>query len=176
MAPPPLPPTLDHGRHVQLVRRGGEPWVRRGVLAALLAVVVAALAGLFGQSARVDAVTTPAATLRVAAPEHVRGGLFFQARFDITAHRRIGHPRLVLEQGWAEQLQLNTIEPSPAGEATDDGRLQLEYGALDPGQHLTVWVQYEANPTGAGHRGQQVQLRDGSTVLATIDRSLTVLP
>jgi hypothetical protein len=176
MASPPLPSTLDHGRHVALERRGREPWVRRVVMTVLLAVSVAALAGAFGQSPKVQAIDTPAATLRVAAPDRVRGGLFFQGRFDITAHRRIGHPRLVLEQGWAEELQLNTIEPAPAGEATDDGRLQLEYGALEPGDHLTVWLQFEANPTGIGHRGQQVQLRDGSTVLATLDRSITVLP
>jgi hypothetical protein len=40
--------------------------------------------------------TGSAATLRLSAPNVVRGGLFFQSRVEVRALRAIEHPRLVL--------------------------------------------------------------------------------
>jgi hypothetical protein len=167
---------LDRGRHVDLAGRTSEPWVRRVILAALLAFPVLALLNVFGQDEHTSTVTGPAATLNVRAPERVRGGLFFQGRFDIVARRRIEHPTLELGPGWNEQLQINTLEPGPASESSRSGRLLLAYDALDAGQRLTIWLQFEANPTGAGHRDAAVVLRDGEDPLARVDRTMTVFP
>lgn len=171
-----LPQGLDPGRHVGLERRGAEPWARRAVLLVLAAVVAAALLNAFGQDQRVRTVVTPAATLQVTAPDRVRGGLFFQGRVDVTTPTGLKDPRLVLARGWNEQLQVNTIEPSPSDELSEDGRVELRYGAVDPGGKLTVWIQFEANPTGVGHRDQTIELRDGRRTVAVLHRTLAILP
>jgi len=169
-----LPYSLKDDRHVTLERRRAEPWVRRLVLLLLTAVVVAALLNTFGQTSTWSSTTTSTATLAVRSPEAVRGGLFFQARIEVLAQRRIAHPRLVLDEGWAEELQINTIEPSPIDEASADGRIELSYGPIEPGQRLKVWLQFEANPTSAGARSQGLELRNGSTTVASLARDFTV--
>lgn len=173
---PELPHSLHRDRHVDLVGRRGAPWVRRVVVLALTAVVVAALAGAFGQEEDSARSAVPAAVLRVRAPERVRGGLFFQGRIDVEATQRIRSPRVILGSGWSEGLQVNTIEPAPTSETARDGRLQLAYDALSRGQRLTVWLQFEVNPTTHGRRDRTVTLLDGDRVLTTIHRKLTVLP
>lgn len=179
MSPPvraPLPPSIDHDRHVSLTGRGGEPWTRRVLLALVTAFVVAALLGAFGQEDVTTVAATDAATLRVRGPDRVRGGLFFQVRIDVTARRAIAHPVLVFARGFNEQLQINTIEPAPVDESSQDGRMRLDYGRLQPGDALTVYMQFEVNPTNVGRRNQRLELRDGDGPLTAVDRTITVFP
>src|SRR5262245_48135163 len=116
-----LPQGLEHGRHAELRARVFEPWARRALLALLVAALVAALLGAVGQRSSTSRATTPAARLEVRMPEIVRGGLLFQSRIEVTALREITHPRLVLDEGFREGLQINTISPGPATE-TSRGR------------------------------------------------------
>jgi hypothetical protein len=169
-----LPPTLDAGRHLHLHGRDREPWIRRLVLLVLAVAVVLGLVGVFGQPERVSRAVVPQAELRVSAPDRVRGGVFYQGRFDITARQDVKHPTLVLGAGWTEQMQLNTIEPSPDAEGAPDGRLHLRYGELKGGETLTVWIQLEVNPVSSGRRDQSVELWDGTTVLAKVTRRVSV--
>lgn len=171
-----LPHDLSHDRHVELKGRRGEPWVRRVVIALLALVVAAALLGAVGQTHTTLRAQAAGATLTVKAPGRVRGGLFFQGRMDIVARERIGKPRIVLGNGWTEQMQLNTIEPSPAAETSSAGELELDYDPLHTGDHLTIWLQFEVNPTGAGRRDRTVTLLDGDRVLARVPAEITVLP
>jgi hypothetical protein len=171
-----LPIGLRRDRHLELRGRSAEPWWRRAVIAVLAAVVIAALAGAFGQEAQTARARSAAATLTVRAPHAVRGGLFFQGRLDIVAGRALAKPRIVLGPGWTEQMQLNTIEPSPASETSSAGRLELDYDPLKAGDHLTVWLQFEANPTGAGRRDRAVTLLDGDRALAHVPGMLTSFP
>ncbi|MGG7378411.1 hypothetical protein ACQ7B2_06505, partial [Escherichia coli] len=60
-------------------------WVRRGILTVLGVVVLLALLNGYGQRPADSVARVPAATMRLSAPERVRGGLFFQSRLDITA-------------------------------------------------------------------------------------------
>ena len=145
-----LPEGLDRHRHVDLKSRNGEPWARRFAIALFAVVAVAALLGAFGQQHSTVAADVQAATLTVQAPERVRGGLFFQGRLDIVARESIRRPMLILGEGWTEEMQLNTLEPAPASESSDDGQLELEYDPLRAGDHLTIWMQFEVNPLGAG--------------------------
>jgi hypothetical protein len=55
----------------------------------LLAFVIAALLNVFGQRAEDSTASGPAATLELNAPSQARGGLIFQARFEIRAAREI---------------------------------------------------------------------------------------
>ncbi len=140
------------------------------------AVIVAALAGVFGQQHETAHAETSAASVTVRAPTRIRGGLFFQGRIDIVARQAIKRPRIVLGPAWTEQMQLNTLEPAPTGESTSAGKLELEYDALAPGDHFTVWLQYEANPTGFGTRDRSVTLLDDAAPLARVPGDLTALP
>lgn len=170
----------EHGllreRHFELHGREPERWVRRAVIVFFAAVVVAALAGAFGQQHVTASTESSAATVTVRAPERVRGGLMFQGRIDIVARRRIGHPRLVLGPAWTEQMQINTLAPAPTAERSQAGRLELEYDHLDAGDHLTLWLQFAANPTGVGRRDRSLTLLDGGRALAHVPGTLTLLP
>jgi hypothetical protein len=114
--------------------------------------------------------------LSVTAPTAVRGGLFFQSRVDVTARRAIAHPRLVLDEGWVEGMQFNSTEPAPVSEANRDGRVVLTYDALDVGERLVVWMQFEVNPTNVGHRPYGLELDDAETPIAAVHRWITVFP
>lgn len=82
----------------------------------------------------------------------------------------------MLDSGWTEQMQLNTIEPAPVGEASRGGRLTFEYGHLAPDDKLVVHLQFQVNPTNVGRRSQDVELYDDKTLLARADRTVTIYP
>jgi hypothetical protein len=151
-------------------------WTRRAVLAIFAVVALLGLLDVFGQGTTPTMAGTPAAVLRVTAPRAVRGGLFFQSRVEIRARRDIAHPRLVLDEGWIEGMQVNSIEPNPVGEASRDGRLVLSYDALDAGERLVVWLEFEVNPTNTGRRSYGLELDDADTKIAAIHRNITVFP
>ena len=92
------------------------------------------------------------------------------------ARRDLPHPRLVLEQGWFEGLQVNSTHPTPVSEASRQGRVVLSYPKLDAGDLLRVWVQFQVNPTNPGSRAFDVELDDAELPVAHISRTLTSLP
>jgi hypothetical protein len=151
-------------------------WVRRGVIALLGLLVLGALANRYGQRPAERVVRAPAATMRLTAPEAVRGGLFFQSRVEIRAARTVDHPRLVLDDGWVEGMQVNSIEPAPVGEASRNGRVVLSYDALKPGDVLRVWLQFEVNPTNVGRRSYAIALDDAERPISRLSPKITVLP
>ena len=148
-------------------------WILLTVFAAI--AIVAAI-GFLGQRQTESASAASAATLRLAAPQVVRGGLFFQSRVDIRARRAIEHPRIVLDKGWMEGMQINSIVPDPAGQASRDGRVVISYDRLDSGDALVVWLEFQVNPTNVGHRSYDVELDDGETPIARLQRDITILP
>lgn len=173
---PDLPEGLDPGRHQELARRTIEPWVRRALLMLLLTIVVVALTGALGQSERSSRDAGKQARLELRAPSVVRGGLLFQARIRVTALDAIEHPRLVLDEGWLDGLQVNTIEPSPMSEASRDGRLVLSYPSLEAGDVLVVYLHFQMEPTSVGSTANGVELDDATTPLAAVSHTLRRLP
>jgi hypothetical protein len=163
-------------RHRDRPRGTPVVWFRRSVVSVLVVLLGVALYGAFGQRPRADTSEAPEATLTVSAPTSLRGGIFFQGRFTIEARERVGHATLVLDEGWTEQLSINTIEPSPASEESRDGRLALDFGPLEPGEKLVAYLQFQVNPTNIGRRTQGVELLDGERLIASIDRTVTVYP
>lgn len=149
---------------------------RRIALSALLVVLALGLLNLFGQRPSTTTADAEAARLEVYAPERVRGGLFYEARFRIDAARELDNATLVLDPGWAEGITINTVEPAPLGEASRDGKLVFELGRVPAGNKHLFFLQLQVNPTNVGHRSQDVQLFDGDELLATVDRSITVFP
>jgi hypothetical protein len=149
---------------------------RRIALSALLLFLALGLFNVFGQHPSAMTAEAAAASLEVYAPERVRGGLYYEARFTVEAVRELEDATLVLDPGWAEGITINTVEPSPVSEASRDGKLVFVLGRVPAGQKHVFFLHLQVNPTNVGHRSQDVQLFDGDELLATVERSVTVFP
>jgi hypothetical protein len=172
-----MPDTLSLRRHRDLVGRPVTPWARRIVFTAIAVFSVLGLLNVFGQRPSSVSADVAQAKLTVYAPTDMRGGDFMEARFHITAKQDIAKAILKLDPGWAEGMSMNTIEPSPVGEASDNGRLAFELGHIPKGQSFILFMQFQVNPTNiAWRRPQNVELDDGNQVLATIHRTITIYP
>jgi hypothetical protein len=99
-----------------------------------------------------------------------------RARITITTRSTIKFPRLILGRGFANGMQMNTIEPSPAGESSRGPRLVLSYDQLNPGDVLVVYMQFQVDPTTTGRQDATVELDDQAAPLARVDHTITVLP
>jgi hypothetical protein len=166
---------LKRHRDLEGVRRW--PWPRRLILAVLVAFLALGLFNVFGQRPTMSSAEAPAASLTLYAPTHLRGGLLFSARFHITATRDVQNAILILDPGWIEGMSINTIEPSPVGEGSSDGKLTLQLGHIAKGHSYILWIECQVNPTNiAWHRPAGVTLADGSTPIARINRSYDIYP
>jgi len=150
--------------------------VRRVTLSLLAVIPLLALLDFFGQKPLSSQAANPRVRMTLSAPETLRGGLLFQSRIEIHALDRIAHPRLVLDEGWMEGMQVNSIEPAAGDEESRDGRVTLSYTTLEAGDVLKVWLQFEAAPTTVGPRSWGLELDDDLQPVAHIARQLTVLP
>jgi hypothetical protein len=173
-----VPDLLTLRRHRDLEGRGPHTrWVPRVILGLVAAVCIAGLFNVFGQRPSSAVADTPAAKLSLYAPAGIRGGDFMEARIHVAAKRDLKKAILKLSSGWAEGMSLNTVEPSPIGEASDNGRLSFTLGHIPAGQSFVLYMQFQVNPTNvAWHRPQNVELDDGNQVIAVIHHSITVFP
>jgi hypothetical protein len=153
-----------------------ELFVRRVFFGLVILVIVAGALNFFGQRPKSSFASASGANLQVFGPTGLRGGLYYEGRFTIVAQQEISKAVLVLDSGWTEQMQINTIEPSPVGESSRDGRLALEFGHVPAGQKLVVWMQFQVNPTNVGRRSQDAALYDDKTLLTQVDRTVTIFP
>jgi hypothetical protein len=151
-------------------------WARRAAIAAFAIYAAAALLDAVGQGTTTTTAAGPSATMRVDAPERLRGGLLFQTRIDVRARAGIERPRLVFSPGVFEGMQVSSIEPQPMSESSRNGRVELSYPAIIAGERLRVWLQFQVAPNSPGERRYRVELDEGTTPLAVADRSLRVLP
>ena len=156
--------------------RRNDVWIRRSLLALVGVVPLLALLNLFGQHPETLKASTPTASLSVFAPSSVRGGLLFEARFHVVAHRELKNAILILDSGWLEGMQVNTIEPSPVNEASKDGKLEFTLGHIPAGHSFILFIQFQVDPTNVGHRTAGAELWDGNSRLLHIPRAVTVYP
>ena len=170
------PDTILVTRDRDLKGRERDPWIRRSLLALVALLPVLALFNVFGQRPTTSEASVPAANMSIYAPTRVRGGLIWEARVHITAHRELKNAILVLSTGWLEGMTLNTIEPSPVGEASENGKLALTLGHIPQDESYILFMEFQVNPTNVGHRSQDVELTDGETHLLTIHRDVTIFP
>jgi hypothetical protein len=173
-----VPDYIDVPRHRDFEGRRLEDVLPRVILGLLFLIPLAALFNVFGQAPDRHSVSAPngAATLDLSAPTDVRGGLLFEASFDIVAKREIKDAVLVLDSGWLESMTLNTAEPSPASETSRDGSLALDLGAIPAGTTWRQFLQFQANPVNLGSQSQGVTLYDGHEALLHLNRTITVWP
>ena len=170
------PDTVDVPRDRDLRGRERDPWVRRALLVLVGLLPLLALLNLFGQRPTTSKASVPAASMSVYAPTRVRGGLIFEGRIHITAHRELKNAILVLGTGWLEGMTLNTIEPGPVGEASRNGKLELTLGHIPQHESHILFLQFQVNPTNVGHRPRSVELFDGDTELAAVHQTVTIFP
>jgi hypothetical protein len=172
-----IPDRLVLKRHRDLEGLRETPWPRKIVLGLITVFAILALANVFGQRPVTATARSSAASLELYAPNHLRGGLLFSARFRIEAHADIKDAMLVLDPGWAEGMAINTIEPSPVGEASRNGKLSFDLGHIPRGESYVLFMQFQANATNlAWHRPAGVTLLDGRTRLVRVERKVTVYP
>jgi hypothetical protein len=158
-----------HDRHA--------PTVRRIVLSLIAVVSILALFNVFGQRPSTTVARAPAATLKLYAPEHLRSGLLWSARFHVYANEELKKATLVLDTGWAESMSINTIEPSPIGEASKNGKLALALGHIPKGESYILFMQIQVNATNvAWRRPQNVELDDGDKRILVLHHHVTIYP
>jgi len=132
---------------------------------------------VFGQRPSTIRANVPAASISLYAPTAIRGGDFMEARFHITAKQDLKKAVLKLDPGWGEGMSMNTIEPSPVDETSDNGRFSFTLGPIRKGHTFLLFMQLQVNPTNvAWHRPQNVELDDGNKVIARLHRTITVFP
>lgn len=173
---PEPPQGIDLSRHRDFEGRAPGQVARHGFLVLLTAFVVAALLNVFGARPSSAEAVSHAGTLKITAPERVRGGLLYQARVEVHARQPIGAPTLVFDRGWIEETTINTLEPEPAETTTDLGHLKVRYPPMPPGRTLTVYLSLQANPNNVGTHDAGVSLYDADEEIASIGRSQVNFP
>jgi hypothetical protein len=167
---------LERHRDLDYIGRHG-PLVRRIVLVAVFAGCVLALLNVFGQRPGTTVASVPAASVKLYAPEHLRSGLLWSARFHVYAHRELKKAILVLDPGWAEGMSINTVEPSPLEEASRNGKLAFTLGHIPKSGSFILFLQFQVNPTNvAWRRPQNVELDDGAERILIIRHHVTIYP
>jgi hypothetical protein len=171
-----LPQGIDLPRHRDFEGKRAGQAIRHVFIALLAVFVAAALLNVFGAHPSTSEAGAAAATLKVTAPERVRGGLLYQARLEIHADEPIGAPTLVFDKGWIEETTINTLQPEPAETTSDPGHLKVRYPPLQPGRTLTVYIALQANPNDVGTHDAGVALYDADEEIAAIERTQVNFP
>ena len=133
-------------RHRDLQGRERRVWYRNALVLLLVGIQVLALLNVFGQRPASSRADSPAASLAISSPKSLRGGLMFESRFTILAHRPLDTPKLVLDPGWFEQMTINSLEPSASSETSRDGKIVLSFDSLRAGQKLVFWAFFQTPP------------------------------
>jgi hypothetical protein len=171
-----IPDRIVLVRHLELHAWGFKRPARYALLGLIGAFLVLGLFNVFGQNPETVTATSAKADLELYAPNRLRGGLLYEARFTVTAHERLNHAALRLGSGWAESQQMNTIEPSPIAETSRNGDLLFTLGSVPKGQKHVLYIEFQVNPTNVGRRGADVALYEGDARLLTIKRTIRVFP
>jgi hypothetical protein len=171
-----IPDRIVLRQHRDLVGVGHWIWYRRALVALLAVFLLLGVFNVFGQRPAGHTVDSKEASLELYAPSKVRGGVFFEGRFTITAHTDVKNAVLQLSPGWVEGMQINTIEPSPLGEASRNGDLLFTLGHIPAGQKFRLFMQFQVSATNVGRRHADVTLYDGGRRLVRISREVTVYP
>jgi hypothetical protein len=171
-----VPDQLTVSRHRDLEGRASRPSLRWALLSLIGLVVLLGLLNVFGQRPETDTAAANGAELEVYAPERLRGGLIFMARFTIRAQEEIEAATLVLDPGWLEGITLNSLVPGPVGEANRDGEIAFDLGRVPAGTKHVLFLHFQVNPTEIGRRPQDVALYDGERPLLEVDRTVTIFP
>jgi hypothetical protein len=170
------PPGLQRARHRDLKGRSHHVWQRRVGLGIVACLPVLALLNVFGQRAHSVVSSTPSASLTVNSPTRVRGGLIFTSEFVITPHVALKDARLLLSDGWYQDMTFNGSAPQPSNESAAGHWQVLDYGPMTAGTPYPIFISWQTNPTNVGSHVQDVALDNGKATILTVHRTITVFP
>jgi hypothetical protein len=117
MARADTPVGIDRARHQDLTGRGHHVWQRRAALVVIAVIPLLGLLNVFGQRTVSGGAQSPAASMLINSPAHVRGGLVFTTEIVITPRQQLQDARLYLDSGWFAGMTLNGIAPQPSTES-----------------------------------------------------------
>lgn len=171
---PALPQGLDRENHVE--RRAHTPWPRRAAVLVLAAFCALGLANVFGQVASQDSAGAARASLTVDSPLRLRGGDIFTSIITVQAHQQLQDAKLLLSPGWFSGMTLNALAPQSSQDSATEQGVSFDYGQVDAGQTMPVYISWQTNPNTVGSRDQDVALYDGSTLITVVRRQVVVFP
>jgi hypothetical protein len=76
---------------------------------------------------------------------------------------------------WFADMQVSIV-PQPKSETSVQGRTVFRFEPLPAGGRQDYFVGFQVDPTTVGRQSQTSRLLDGDRPLATVHRTLTVLP
>jgi hypothetical protein len=173
---PDIPQGIVLKTHRDLDGRVWHIWLQRALIAVLVAFVVSALLNVYGQAPSTVWARSSAADMELYAPTSLRGGLLYETRLRIHAHRDIKQATLQMDGGWLEGYTLNSLEPTPLGQASSRGKLIFTLGHIPAGDTYTLYMEFQTNATNVGIHHQGIVLLDGNQRLAELKRSVTTYP
>lgn len=125
--------------------------LRRMGFALLLAIVIAAMVGLFSRGYISDArIANDSGTLRIDYEKYSR--LMSDMDMKITSSQiRENRNRIILGGDFMDSFRIDTLQPQPDKMYSLNGKMVLEYSVSAPGSEQTLWLSLTPMKFGATH-------------------------
>ncbi|MGK7246490.1 hypothetical protein ACSPAH_15735 [Buttiauxella agrestis] len=125
--------------------------LRRMGFALLLAIVIAAMVGLFSRGYISDArIVNDSGTLRIDYEKYSR--LMSDVDMKITSSQiRENRNRIILGGDFMDSFRIDTLQPQPDKMYSLNGKMVLEYSVSAPGSEQTLWLSLTPMKFGATH-------------------------
>ena len=125
--------------------------LRRMGFALLLAIVIAAMVGLFSRGYISDArIANDSGTLRIDYEKYSR--LMSDVDMKITSSQiRENRNRIILGGDFMDSFRIDTLQPQPDKMYSLNGNMVLEYSVSAPGSEQTLWLSLTPMKFGATH-------------------------
>lgn len=125
--------------------------LRRIGFALLLAIVIAAMVGLFSRGYISDArIANDSGTLRIDYEKYSR--LMSDVDMKITSSQiRENRNRIILGGDFMDSFRIDTLQPQPDKMYSLNGKMVLEYSVSAPGSEQTLWLSLTPMKFGATH-------------------------
>lgn len=125
--------------------------LRRMGFALLLAIVIAAMVGLFSRGYISDArIANDSGTLRIDYEKYSR--LMSDVDMKITSSQiRENRNRIILGGDFMDSFRIDTLQPQPDKMYSLNGKMVLEYSVSAPGSEQTLWLSLTPMKFGATH-------------------------
>lgn len=160
------------------VRPRGTPWIRRLLIAVLIAAPLAiAMTGVLGGGPMRDNVArAPEATLTVTAPPVLRSGNWFEVQVSARPNRDLADLTIAIDQPLWDRQSIDTIAPDAEKAEFKDGRYRYSFGPAKAGETFAVKFDGQIQPNGLRRLRGAMRLMDGEAELARVPLTITVLP
>lgn len=125
--------------------------LRRIGFALLLAIVIAAMVGLFSRGYISDArIANDSGTLRIDYEKYSR--LMSDVDMKVTSSQiRENRNRIILGGDFMDSFRIDTLQPQPDKMYSLNGKMVLEYSVSAPGSEQTLWLSLTPMKFGATH-------------------------